>query len=140
MIADSLPTTSREIQIKPSSLVKSCFLVTANNAKNISCTTDLICIPQCPDYVLPNTFTPNGDNHNDLFRPIINRQVTSVEFKVINKWGNMVFATSDPELNWDGRDLNGTPLSVGTYYYSCRLHFLNDADSRELTGFIELLK
>lgn len=140
MIADSLPTTSREIQIKPSSLVKSCFLFTAYNAKNISCTTDLICIPQCPDYVLPNTFTPNGDNHNDLFRPIINRQVTSVEFKVINKWGNMVFATSDPELNWDGRDLNGTPLSVGTYYYSCRLHFLNDADSRELTGFIELLK
>jgi len=75
----------------------------------------------CPFYDLPNTFTPNGDGDNDLFTPcLLYRYINKVDFKVTNRWGQVVFETKDPDINWDGKDMNtGQDLPEGVYYYTC---------------------
>ena len=80
--------------------------------------TDSLYIPtrQCCDIFFPNAFTPNNDGHNDRFRPITigNQEVRT--FRVVNRYGQTVFETTDPVRGWDGT-LNGEPLDLGTYFY-----------------------
>ncbi len=100
--------------------VTGCYAVTAiDSSGNESELSEVICSANCPLYELPNVFTPNGDNANDLFVPRSNRFVTSVDFKVFNRWGALVFQTNDPELNWNGTNLRGEELVDGVYYYDC---------------------
>ena len=42
-----------------------------------------------------------------------------VEFQVYNRWGQLVFETDDPDLNWNGQNFSGEDLAAGTYYYTC---------------------
>jgi gliding motility-associated-like protein len=111
---------------------------------NESLFSNIICVDNCPVYLLPNTFTPNNDGKNDLFIPRANRYIARVEFKVFNIWGNLVFETTDPEINWSGRTMQGSELAEGTYYYTCRI-FENRLEgivqqNSILTGFIELIR
>jgi gliding motility-associated-like protein len=98
----------------------------------------------CPIYRLPNVFTPNGDDVHDLFLPYPFRFVDQVDFKVYSRWGNLVFETTDPDLNWDGKNLNGKELEAGTYHYTCEV--FNQVNENEaqvvsiLTGYIELIR
>jgi gliding motility-associated-like protein len=100
-----------------------CYFVTAvDMSGNESSVSNVTCKDNCPLYNLPNTFTPNGDGANDIFRPIKNFFIDRVEFKVYNIWGNLVFETTDPEINWDGRNLRGDDLSEGSYFYICTIY------------------
>lgn len=65
---------------------------------------------------LPNAFTPNGDGRNDVWRyPALNRQKL-VRLAVYDRWGGLVFQTSNAEQGWDGR--SGTlALPTGVYVY-----------------------
>ncbi len=122
-----------------------CYAVTAfDTNSNESPLSNVICIETCPQYELPNTFTPNADGFNDLFKPIKNIFVSSIDFKVYNRWGNLVYETTDPIINWDGNNLNQKPLADGTYYYTCRIYENSQGVEREateaLSGFIHLLR
>lgn len=68
------------------------------------------------DIFVPTAFTPNGDGMNDLLRPICVgiRQLTY--FRVYDRWGKLVFATSQIGPGWDGR-IHGTPQPTGGYVY-----------------------
>jgi gliding motility-associated-like protein len=97
-----------------------CYAVTAvDNRNNESIKSNLVCIDNCPFYNLPNVFTPNGNGQNDVYHPFRPyRFVSRVEFSVYSRWGNKVFETTDPEINWDGRDYKtGVLLSDGVYLY-----------------------
>ncbi|MCB9327831.1 MAG: gliding motility-associated C-terminal domain-containing protein [Lewinellaceae bacterium] len=101
-----------------------CYYVTAiDSIGNESASSDIVCAFNCPLYELPNTFTPNGDGFNDLFVPRLNRFIAKVDFKVYNQWGNLVFETTDPNLNWNGHDLKGNKLPDDVYYYTCRVYY-----------------
>ena len=56
-----------------------------------------------PDIYLPNAFTPNGDAINDLFKgiPVGIKQFNYL--KVFNRWGQLIFSTTDYNKGWDGR-------------------------------------
>ncbi|MBL0309540.1 MAG: gliding motility-associated C-terminal domain-containing protein [Bacteroidetes bacterium] len=98
-----------------------CYAVTAvDRAGNESAYSNVFCMDNCPYYILPNTFTPNGDGNNDWFRPFKPyRFVSKIEMKIYNRWGEKVFETTDPEINWDGRDQKtGKELSEGVYLYA----------------------
>jgi len=122
-----------------------CYYVTTNDEiGNESGPSNIICITNCPTYELPNTFTPNSDGSNDVFIPRKNRFIDQVDFQVFNEWGNKVYETVDPQINWDGRDLNGKEVDDGTYYYNC---ILIEEDIEGLlqekvilNGFIEVLR
>lgn len=90
---------------------------------NWSYLADTVCVDNCPLYRLPNTFTPNGDGYNDLFIPYLPyRFVSSVDFKVFDRWGTLVYRTINPMILWDGRDQSsGKKVTPGTYYYICKV-------------------
>ncbi|OAV45008.1 PKD domain-containing protein [Lewinella sp. 4G2] len=55
-------------------------------------------------FYVPNAFTPNGDGLNDIFFPKGElNEITEYRFRVWNRWGELVFSTSDPEQGWNGQ-------------------------------------
>ena len=67
-----------------------------------------------PFYV-PNTFTPNGDGDNELFKPITT-VLKEWEFEIFSKWGDRVFFTSDETRGWDGT-FNSHVCENGSYVW-----------------------
>lgn len=111
---------------------KGCYRVSAlDRSNNESALSDPICFDNCPNYELPNTFTPNGDGLNDTFRAFDRpngkcpRFVESVEFQVFNRWGGQELYSYDSRsetepnffIDWDGKDKNGKEVVDGTYFY-----------------------
>ena len=68
---------------------------------------------------MPNSFTPNGDGKNDVFRLPPGIPVTLKEFSVYDRWGGLVFTTTDKSKGWDGKQ-KGTSAAAGTYIYLIR--------------------
>jgi gliding motility-associated-like protein len=66
------------------------------------------------ELTLPNTFTPNGDLQNDVWRPIANN-IASYALQVFNRYGALVYEQSGPEVEWNGEAPNG-PASEGVYF------------------------
>ncbi len=67
---------------------------------------------------IPNAFTPNGDGKNDVFRiiGIPSENITKYNFRIFNRWGQMVFETSNIELPWDG-SYKGQYCPAGEYVW-----------------------
>ena len=68
---------------------------------------------------VPTAFTPNGDEHNDLF-VIKGRFIKSFQMDVVNRWGEVLYATNSIEKYWDGK-FKGIEVMQGTYYYHISL-------------------
>lgn len=67
---------------------------------------------------LPNSFTPNKDGLNDVFRIGKMKFKKLVDFTIYNRWGQEVYHNAyDPYGGWDGTT-GGTPQDIGVYYYS----------------------
>jgi len=67
-----------------------------------------------------------------------------VDFQIFNRWGQLVFSTSDPALNWNGTNTSGDQLEDGVYYYVCRVFEQRVGGTTEskdlLKGYIELIR
>ena len=74
------------------------------------------------DLIVPEGFTPNGDNYNDVFKIEGIENYPGNEIKIFNRWGNQVFEMVEYDNSWDGTqnvgtDVVGDKLPTGTYYY-----------------------
>ena len=69
-----------------------------------------------PLIFVPTAFTPNGDGKNDVFRPIAAGIDTFEYFRVYNRWGQLVFSTTNTELGWDGR-IGGKDQASNTFVW-----------------------
>jgi gliding motility-associated-like protein len=99
-----------------------CYAITAlDTFLNESQLSNVICTDNCPFYNLPNAFTPNDDGKNELFIPYPYCFIESIDLKIFNRWGELVFTSTDPNINWDGKNSNGKMLAAGTYYYTCKV-------------------
>ena len=126
----------------PENSLAGCYMVTAiDSFQNESAATNKVCADNCDYYSLPNTFSPNDDGVNDLFIPFPYQLVEKVDMKIYSRWGNLVFETENPDLNWDGRDMmTNSKVSSGVYYYVCDVweYRLTGLEVRNITGFINL--
>ncbi|MBI1779938.1 MAG: gliding motility-associated C-terminal domain-containing protein [Sphingobacteriales bacterium] len=68
---------------------------------------------------MPNTFSPNGDGLNDIFRIPPDVAIILQEFSVYDRSGAKLFSTNNPELGWDG-SYKGAPKPSGTYVFVLR--------------------
>lgn len=111
--------------------------------QNESLLSDSICIPSCPSYELPNVITPNGDNQNDIFGPFEPYFfVDSVDLRIYNRWGGVVFETNDPDIRWDGTNQDsGGLVSDGVYFYTITIYekTLQGLVPRDEAGTIQVL-
>ena len=85
---------------------------------------------------VPNAFTPNGAINNKLH--VLGIGITSIDFKIFNRYGQLVFMTTNIEDGWDGT-LDGKPLNQGVFVYSLK-YTLIDGESGEKKGNITLIK
>ncbi len=82
--------------------------------------TDMVVV-QVSNFSLPNAFSPNGDNKNDVFKVIIpNNLVQLKSLKIFNRWGQNIFYTTDANQGWDGTII-GERCEIGTYFYHLEL-------------------
>ena len=66
---------------------------------------------------IPNVFTPNGDQINDVFKPLFyNCDVSNYELNIYNRWGTLLYQSTDIQQGWDGK-YKGTDQPLGTYFY-----------------------
>jgi gliding motility-associated-like protein len=106
---------------------------------------DTVCVDSdvCGTYRLPNVFTPNGDEKNDFFVPFPYTSVEKIDIQIVNRWGNLIFTTQDPQIKWDGK-MQGTNEFVadGVYYYVCDVYelTLNGVVKRTLKGSITVIR
>lgn len=71
---------------------------------------------------VPNAFTPNGDQRNDVFRAMAYGKVVSFRFEVYDRFGQLVFQTTDPRVGWDG-SVNGKTKPSGVFAWQCFCQF-----------------
>ncbi|WP_198315828.1 T9SS type B sorting domain-containing protein [Chitinophaga tropicalis] len=88
--------------------------------------------------VMPSAFSPNGDGNNDLFRPKVYDDIKQYQLKVYNRWGGLVYQTSDPKAGWDG-SANGQPQMSQTFIYVCNFRDRKD-ELQEFRGSVILLR
>jgi gliding motility-associated-like protein len=69
-----------------------------------------------PQIFVPTAFTPNGDGKNDLFRPIPVGISRFDYFRVYNRWGQLVYSSTNLELGWDGK-IQGRDQGSNTYVW-----------------------
>ncbi|MGD1844045.1 MAG: gliding motility-associated C-terminal domain-containing protein [Salibacteraceae bacterium] len=120
-----------------------CYGITAlDSVGNESSFGEVLCTDNCPTYELPNVFTPGTDQFNDLFVPFPYKFVESIDLVVYNRWGREVFRTKDPDINWDGTDMeSGGQLESGVYFYTCEVNEirLTGIETRILKGYVQLI-
>jgi len=86
------------------------------------------------DFFVPNVFTPNDDQINDLFDVNGLCKQNTYLIRIYNRWGIEVFSTTDRNNSWDGRISSGIPATEGVYYYIITL------DENRYTGFLHLIR
>ncbi len=123
--------------------VAGCYAVTAtDSAGNESPVVTKTCVDNCPVYDLPNVFTPNGDGMNDYFIPLPYRYVKDIDIKIYDRWGLLMFETSNPAILWDGRSKSTKQVcSDGVYFYTCIVNEIRveGIKPRVIKGFIQLI-
>lgn len=112
---DDLPN---QYLIEVSPLETTFYEVFVSTRTNPVCTvsdTMTIVVYDKVELVTPNVFTPNGDGENDeVYAYVKGVNMNTYVFRVFNRWGQVVFETSDLNEGWDGTR-NGTPLQMDTY-------------------------
>ncbi|HIP35458.1 MAG TPA: gliding motility-associated C-terminal domain-containing protein [Crocinitomix sp.] len=127
--------------------IAGCYYVTAIDSmpySNEGQPSNMVCIDNCNGYYeLPNVFTPGNDNVNDLYHPFLPfKFVESIDLKIYNRWGELVYETTDPQINWDGTYLDtGKSLLDGVYFYVCTVYEIKLAGliSRSFQGNITII-
>lgn len=142
-VAEILDAETLTFDHFPDNGITGCYTITAFDViGNESAPSAEVCVTNCPIYDLPNAFTPNGDGQNDRFIPRGRCFVERIEFQVFNRWGQLVFETQNPAIEWDGSNLAGEKLPSGTYHYVARIFEQRlegvTVSAEPLSGFIEL--
>lgn len=126
--------------------IAGCYTISViDSTGNESIRSDEVCvdIDGCNLYRLPDAFTPNGDGVNDLFVPFDYDVVDHISIVIYNRWGSVVFESTDPAINWDSTNkLSGIYCSDGVYFYICDVYEqrLEGIVMRQLKGYIHLIR
>lgn len=100
-----------------------------------------VVIPECLDekFFIPNAFSPNGDENNDVFK--VQTSLHNIEnfyFAVYDRWGNKLFETTDKTQGWNGT-YKGNELSPNVYGWYCK-GLCPGGENFFLKGNVTLLK
>jgi gliding motility-associated-like protein len=125
-------TTAPTLTVKDSGL----YFVTATQGKCTYTDTAKITTINCIcDPQVPTAFTPNNDNINDQFGPKLNCAVTNYAFNIYNRYGQVVFTSTNPSAKWNGT-FNNAPSPAGSYVYVLQYSIKGDAILQKQGSFL----
>jgi gliding motility-associated-like protein len=88
--------------------------------------------------MVPNVFTPNGDGINDVFQ-INAGSMQAFDIQIFNRWGQKIFESPSPNINWTGRSSSGVMEEAGTYYYIIQATDYSGKNF-SLNGYVQLIR
>lgn len=88
---------------------------------------------------IPNSFSPNGDGFNDLFKAV-GQGIFTFDIKIYDRWGSLLFSTKDIDQGWNGSENNeGYYVSNDTYTYIATVEYI-DGSVVTKRGIINLIR
>lgn len=111
------------------------------NAFGCADTSDRIVIIQPEMLVyIPNAFTPDQNGHNEIFKPVtFGFEIVAYEFTIFNRWGDVMFTSTDPNEGWDGY-YQGNLAQDGLYNWQMDIRSENDMTIHRKTGNVFLIR
>jgi gliding motility-associated-like protein len=95
-------------------------------------------------YYVPNSFTPDSDEHNQLFKPVFTSGFDPYNFEmtIFNRWGEMIWKTQDHQSGWDGSygKSDGLPVQAGMYTWVIKFKPKDNDEKVIISGSINVLK
>ena len=105
--------------------------------------TTTVTVSRCPQmlYYVPNTFTPDGNQHNQTWKPVFTSGFDPAEFHltVFNRWGEIIWESYWAEAAWDGT-YNNALCADGVYTYKIWFGDKNTDAKYTITGHITLIR
>ncbi len=133
--------TGQSIEVSPEEDMT--YTVTKIDASGCSSTSDPFTLPVMPplcdesDVFIPNAFSPNGDNVNDVLF-VRSKFIQEMELLIQDRWGEEVFESNDQSVGWDGT-FKGKELAPDVYTYCLKVTCINDAEYIKV-GNVSILK
>ena len=116
------------------------MLVVKNEYGCIDSVYKVIIIDEDVAVYIPNTFTPNDDNINDVFNVKgLGLKTEGYTMQIFDRWGTLVYSTRDLNKGWDGT-IKGQKAADGVYIYNVRVIGDNGVGKKEFKGHVTLLK
>jgi len=75
--------------------------------------------------LFPNSFSPDLNGRNDIFRPIVKGRLIEYKIEIFNRWGQRVYSSGNTAEGWNGM-FNGHAQVAGTYIWKCRYQFVGE--------------
>lgn len=88
---------------------------------------------------MPNAFSPNGDNVNDLYGPVYDCPINDFSMAIFNRWGEKVFETDNIERMWDGTFM-GKEQPIGVFLYKVNYKDSLKNEKKLITGKVTLIR
>ena len=88
---------------------------------------------------VPNAFTPNNDGKNDFLRVLNAIKAENLEFKIYNRWGQLVFKTNNWKQGWNGT-INGVAQGSGVYVWFLKFTNRDTKEVRTMKGTATLIR
>lgn len=124
-----------------------CYRIMAvqTTGKTDSVFSNIYCDYLSANIFMPNAFSPNGDGLNDEFEivgELLKREdlgtYSQFDLKIIDRWGEVLFQSSDPRVSWDGTK-GGNLVPFGQYWYMLKLVDSNENETIE-TGPVFMIR
>jgi gliding motility-associated-like protein len=97
--------------------------------------------PVCGELFVPNAFTPNTDTNNDSFGVSVldNACIEDMNLKVFDRWGKVVFSSTDPNERWDGT-FKDEELDQAVFHYILDIKLFSESEYRLVKGNVTLIR
>lgn len=94
-----------------------------------------------PLFYVPNSFTPDGDEHNNIFQPVFTYGFDphNFDFFIFNRWGEIIFESHDASKGWDGT-YHGKLVPQGTYSWTITFKAPDGDDRTEVKGHVTIIR
>lgn len=138
-ILECNPSDCSQAIVSP--VTNSIFTATVTTSQGCSASDNVVIGVNVPStgYALgvPNSFSPNGDNNNDILY-VNGLGISTLIFRVFNRYGQLVFESDDQSIGWNG-NFNGEPLNPATFAWTLECVMV-DGEQVKLNGNVTLLK
>jgi gliding motility-associated-like protein len=94
-------------------------------------------------YYIPNAFTPDGDQFNNVWRPVFSdvNDPQNYHALIYNRWGEIIWESFNPQVGWDGTyGQQGIPVQDDIYIYEVSFGYKENAKKEHVKGHIVVIR